>query len=409
MKKKTITRFTLLFLVLTLLIACKNKKDNNKEISSDENKPWSVKLAESEIKRFPEAWMIEKVKSPRWGYTHGCVAKAMLDLYDHTHDSTFYKYSKGYADTLITDQWKIKTYRLDKFNIDNINAGKILFRFYSDTKNNKYKLAIDTLVLQMENQPRTKDGGYWHKKIYPDQMWLDGIYMAEPFLSEYAVEFYKPEMFDDIVKQFMLIDKHCYDKESGLYYHGWDESHKQKWADPKTGLSPNFWSRSIGWYALASVDVLDFLPQDYAGRQEILNIIDKLAKGIIKWQDQESGTWYQVTNLGDRKGNYLESSGSAMFVTFLYKAIRKGYISPEYLAQANKGFEGLIREFTKLAPDDTYTITNCCSVAGLGGEKVYRDGSFEYYISEPVIENDPKSVASFIWAAIENEKQNKQE
>ena len=407
MKKNTVIRFAVLLFLSTSLIACGNKKENNNNIT-DQNKPWSVKLAESEIKRFPEAWMIEKAKSPRWGYTHGCVAKAMLDLYNHTHDSTFYKYSKGYADILITAEGSIKTYQFEKFNIDNINAGKILFRFYSDTKNNKYKLAIDTLVLQMENQPRTKVGGYWHKKIYPDQMWLDGVYMAEPFLAEYAAQFNKPEMFDDIVKQFTLIDKYCYDKESGLYYHGWDESRKQKWADPKTGLSPNFWSRSIGWYALASVDVLDYLPQDHAGRKDILNIIDKLAKGITKWQDQKSGTWYQVTNLGDRKGNYLESSGSAMFVAFLYKAIRKGYISSEYLAPANKGFEGLIKEFTKLETDGTYTITNCCAVAGLGGEKVYRDGSFEYYIGEPVIENDPKSVAPFIWAAIENEKQKKQ-
>lgn len=406
MKKNTVTCFALLLLVSASFIACGNKKEN-KENSTEENKPWSVKLAESEIKRFPEAWMIEKAKSPRWGYTHGCVAKAMLDLYDHTKDSVFYNYSKGYADTLITAEGSIKTYKFEKFNIDNINAGKILFRFYSDTKDNKYKSAIDTLVLQMEQQPRTKSGGYWHKQIYPHQMWLDGVYMAEPFLAEYAVQFDKPEMYDDIVHQFKLIDKYCYDSNTGLYYHGWDESRKQKWADPKTGLSPNFWSRSIGWYAMAAVDVLDYLPKDHTGRTEILTIINKLAEGITRWQDNNSGTWYQVTNLGEREGNYLESSGSAMFVSFLYKAVRNNYIDAKYLTAANKGFDGLLKEFVKKQADGTYTITNCCAVGGLGGEKVYRDGSFEYYIGEPVIENDPKSVAPFIWAAIENEKQTK--
>lgn len=406
MNKNTITYITIFFLILVSLIACGNKKES-KTNTIEANKPWSVKFAESEIKRFPEAWMIEKAKAPRWGYTHGCVAKAMLDLYDHTKDSVFYKYSKGYADTLLTNNGSIKTYRLDKFNIDNINAGKILFRFYTDTKNNKYKRAIDTLILQMEQQPRTQEGGYWHKKIYPQQMWLDGVYMAEPFLAEYAIQFDKPEMFNDIINQFKLIDKYCYDKKSGLYYHGWDESKKQKWADPKTGLSPNFWSRSIGWYAMAAVDVLDYLPKNHPERSEMVNIINKLAEGITKWQDNKSGTWYQVTNLGERKGNYLESSGSAMFVYFLYKAVRNNYIDSKYLTAANKGFEGLLNEFIKKEADGTYTITNCCSVAGLGGEKVYRDGSFEYYISEPVINNDPKSVAPFIWAAIENESQKK--
>lgn len=387
---------------LLCIIACKQQ---NAQPKGDDR--WSVRMAQSEIARFPEAWMIEKAKSPRWGYTHGCVAKSMLDLFDHTGDSTYYNYAKGYADTLIANNGVIKTYRIDKFNIDNINPGKILFRLYKSTGDAKYKMAIDTLARQMAIHPRTEEGGFWHKKIYPHQMWLDGLYMASPFLAEYARDFDHPEIFDDIVKQIKLIDKYTYDSKSGLYYHGWDESRQQKWANKQTGCSPNFWTRSIGWYALASVDVLDFLPTDQKERKDVIDIINKLAKGIVQYQDSVSGVWYQVTNMGSKKDNYLESSGSSMFVAFLYKAIDKGYISPSYKAAADKGFEGLLNNFIKKEDNGTYTITNCCAVAGLGGDKVYRDGSFEYYIGEPVIVNDPKSVAPFIWAAIGHEISNK--
>ncbi|NDV79713.1 glycoside hydrolase family 105 protein [Dysgonomonas sp. 511] len=381
-----------------LLISCSQNKTQETE------ERWSEKIAKSEMTRFPEAWMIEKAKSPRWGYTHGCVAKAMLDMFDHTGDSIYYNYAKGYADSLITKDGQIKTYRMDKYNIDNINPGKILFRLYKSTGDERYKTAIDTLMVQMQKQPRTSEGGFWHKQIYPHQMWLDGLYMASPFLAEYARDFNHPELFDEIVNQIRLMDKNSYDPQSGLFYHGWDESREQKWADKTTGRSPNFWSRSIGWYGMALVDVLDFLPENHAGRTDILTIIEKMAKGIVKWQDEKSGVWYQVTNMGDKEGNYLESSGSAMFVTFLYDAINKGYISADYKAAADKGFDGLIKEFLQKEENGTYSITNCCAVAGLGGEKKYRDSSFEYYISEPVILNDPKSVAPFIWAAIGHEE-----
>ncbi|GAB6122921.1 glycoside hydrolase family 88/105 protein [Dysgonomonas termitidis] len=390
--------FVLTIFAVLLFIGC------NRDKKQEQDNRWSVKIAKSEMMRFPEAWMIEKAKSPRWGYTHGCVAKAMLDMFDYTQDSAYYNYAKGYADSLITQDGQIKTYRMDKYNIDNVNPGKILFRLYKATGDVRYKTAIDTLVVQMEKQPRTSEGGFWHKQIYPHQMWLDGLYMASPFLAEYARDFNHPEIYDDIMNQIRLMDKNSYDPETGLFYHGWDESREQRWADKTTGRSPNFWSRSIGWYGMALVDVLDFLPQDHAGRPDVIAIIEKMAEGIVRWQDDKTGVWYQVTNMGDREGNYLESSGSAMFVTFLYSAINKGYISPDYKVAADKGFSGLIKEFVKKEDDGTYSITNCCAVAGLGGEKTYRDGSFEYYIGEPVILNDPKSVAPFIWAAIEHEK-----
>lgn len=387
----------------TRLYDLKTGKGETYLFEIEENR-WSVKMADAQIARYPQAWQIENAKTPRWGYTHGAVAKAMLDLYEHTGDPRYFRYAKGYADTLITPQGEIKTYRLDKFNIDNINAGKILFRLYRTTGDPRYKTAIDTLVAQMASHPRTSEGGFWHKQVYPHQMWLDGLYMASPFLAEYARDFNRPDIFDDVVKQIKLMDKNSYDAKTGLFYHGWDESREQRWADPVTGHSPNFWSRSLGWYAMALVDVLDFLPQDHPGRKEVIEIMGRLAKGVSRWQEHQStGVWYQVTNRSDRKDNYLESSGSSMLTYFLYKASRKGYINAAYQKTAEKAFQGIIKQFIEKEADGTYSITHCCSVAGLGGDNRYRDGSFEYYISEPVIKNDPKSIAPFIWASMENE------
>lgn len=364
---------------------------------------WSEKMARSEMARFPEPWMIEKAKSPRWGYTHGLVVKSMLEEWKHTGDIAYYNYAKIYADSLIDGNGKIKTMKYLSFNIDNVNAGKILFDFYEQTGDNRYKVAMDTLRKQMTEQPRTTEGGFWHKKIYSHQMWLDGIFMASPYLAQYGATFGDTAIYGDVVNQIKLIARKTYDRNTGLFYHGWDESREQAWANKETGCSPNFWSRSIGWYAAALVDVLDYLPQNIAGRDSILNIASNLAGTLVKYQSPE-GVWYQVTDQGNREGNYLESSASALFVYFLCKAVNHGYISEDYKDAATKAFNGMVKQFVKQEPDGTYTLTNCCAVAGLGGQKVYRDGSYEYYIGEPVIENDPKSVGSFILATIEYEK-----
>ena len=284
-----------------------------------------------------------------------------------------------------------------------INAGKILFDFYEKTGDGRYKVAMDTLRKQLTEQPRTSEGGFWHKLIYPHQMWLDGIFMASPYLAQYGNVFKDTTVNADIVNQIKLIARKTYDPKTGLFYHGWDESKTQNWANKETGCSPNFWSRSIGWYAAAVVDILDYMPAQFEGRDSIMTIINTLAEGIVKYQEPETGVWWQVTDQNNRKGNYLESSASSLFVYFLCKAVNKGYIPVEYKAAAERGFNGLIKQFIKEEPDGSYTITNCCAVAGLGG-KGNRDGSFAYYIGEPVIENDPKSVGSFILAAIEYEK-----
>lgn len=370
----------------------------------NEERPWSEKMADSEMVRFPELWMIEKATKPRWSYTFGLVAKSMLELWKVTGDQKYFDYARLYADSLITDGGQIKTYSMQSYNIDNISPGKILFDLYAQTGDPRYKQAIDTLYSQMQTHPRTSEGGYWHKLKYPHQMWLDGIYMASPFLVQYAATFSEPALYDDVINQITTIAWHTYDERTGLFYHGWDESRQQSWADKETGTSPGFWSRSMGWYAAALVDVLDFLPENQEGRDSILAIMNSLASGIKKYQDPASGVWYQVTDQGNREGNYLESSGSALFVYFLSKALNNHYIDQSYRDTAQKGFDGIIRHFIKQEENGTFTITHCCAVAGLGGDGKPRDGSFEYYISEPVIENDPKSTGSFILAAIEMEK-----
>ena len=374
----------------------------------DSKLPWSVRLTESEMIRYPESWQLDFQPKLKWDYCHGLELGAMLDVYDAYGDKKISDYAIAYADTMVHEDGSITAYKLTDYSLDRINSGKILFRIYEQTKNPKYKKALDLLYSQFEGQPRNEDGGFWHKKIYPHQMWLDGIFMASPYLVQYGATFNEPALFDEATKQILLINSKTYDPATGLYYHGWDESREQKWSNPETGCSPNFWSRSIGWYGAAIVDVLDFLPQETAGRDSIIQILQGLAKAIVKYQDPPSGTWYQVTDQGAREGNYLESSATALFIYTLAKAINKGYIGNEYIEPTQKAFDGMVKTFTRLEEDGSYTITNCCAVAGLGGDsKRYRDGSFEYYISEPIIENDPKSVGSFILAAIEYEKMTK--
>lgn len=226
----------------------------------------------------------------------------MLEEWKHTGDSTYYDYAKIYADSLIDNDGHIRTMKYLSFNIDNVNAGKILFDFYAQTGDERYKIAMDTLRKQMREQPRTSEGGFWHKLRYPHQMWLDGIFMASPYLAQYGATFGEPALQDEAVKQILLIARKTYDPATGLYYHGWDESREQKWASRETGCSPNFWSRSIGWYGAAIVDVLDYLPQETEGRDSILQILQGLAQAMVRYQDPQSGTWYQVTRPGSTQG-----------------------------------------------------------------------------------------------------------
>ena len=400
---------TTAFMVMILLSSCKEIKTKSNETETtatntlvDSTDKWSVRMANSIMHRNEHAYEIDHRTVPKWDYVHGVVMLGFEKLYEKTNDQKYYDYIKDYADTLINEEGAIATYKIEDYNIDMINAGKILFKLYDHTNDSRYRNAMDTLRLQLTDQPRTKSGGFWHKKRYPNQMWLDGLYMGAPFYAQYTVNFEQGKALDDIAHQFELIEKHAKDEKTGLLYHGWDESKAMDWADDKTGTSPNFWSRSLGWYAMALVDVLDYFPQDHPGRAQIIGYLKELATAVVKVQD-ETGLWYQVTDMADREGNFLEASGSTMLVYALAKGVNKGYLPEHFMKNAELGFKGLTEELIKVDKDGLITITQVCAVAGLGGNP-YRDGSYEYYINERKKDNDPKATGPFIMAALELDK-----
>lgn len=369
-----------------------------------ERKPlsWSERMIRSVMQRNPESWQIDFSTRPRWKYAIAVVLKPIWQAGIQTQNKEYLEYVRAYYDKLITEDGRILTYDLNTYNIDNINPGKTLIDVYLYDPQPKYRTAIETLRTQMKTHPRISTGGFWHKKIYPHQMWLDGIYMATPFLAQYAAVFDEPELFDEAVRQILLMEKYARDEKTGLLYHGYDESRQQKWADPQTGLSPHFWGRSIGWYAMALVDTLDFLPEEHPQRDAVIAVLNRLVKAISDHQDEKTGVWYQIVNMPDAEGNYLESSCSSMFVYTMFKAVRLGYIPRSYFDAAEKGYEGIFEQFVEVTEDGQVHLHKGCEVAGLGGNP-YRDGSYEYYINEKVRTNDPKAVGPFIMACQEYE------
>jgi len=375
--------------------------------------PWSVRMADSVMKRTPDPLMLDAVDKPRWEYTPGLVLKGVLAVAQRTGDERYWKYVQAYYDGMIDPAGTIKGgYVLDDFNIDRINPGKPLFVLYERTKDQKYKAAMDWLRLQLRRQPRTSDGGFWHKKRYPSQMWLDGLYMGAPFLAQYGTAFGEPAAVDDAVKQFVLMEKHARDAKTGLLYHGWDESKQQKWADPATGRSPAFWGRAMGWYAMGLADTLEILPAAHPGRAELAAILDRLAAAVVKVQDPKSGVWWQVVDQPGREGNYLEASVSTMLAYALLKGSRLGALDAKYREAGRRAYAGILQEFMVANPDGTVTISRVCQVAGLGGDpekgERYRDGTYTYYVNEKIRPDDPKGVGPFILASLEMEAQGAQ-
>ncbi|MEO2128034.1 MAG: glycoside hydrolase family 88 protein [Christiangramia sp.] len=365
---------------------------------------WSERMMLSEMERFPEASKLDFRDKPKWSYTNGLVLKAAKEVYEKTGKQQYYDYLYAYADTMITDQGAIRTYKLSDQNLDMLNSGNVLLYLYPKTKEERFLEALKTLRSQIDTQPRTSDGGFWHKKRYTHQMWLDGLYMAEPFYAHYTQMFSDGETakkaYDDIVHQFDLIQEHSLDQETGLLYHGWDESREQKWANKETGTSPHFWSRAMGWYGMALVDVLDYLPEDHPGREKLINYLKQFSEAVVAVQDEKSGLWYQVLDQGDREGNYLEASGSSMFVYTFAKAVSKGYISQDYQSIAEKGYQGILDNLISVEENGIVNLNEVCAVAGLGGEP-YRDASFEYYVNEEIRSNDPKGTGPFILASLQ--------
>lgn len=391
--------------VIVLLLLCGKTiaQDNvQSQANIPDNLKWSERMALSIISRYPESWKIDGHEAPKWDYKIGMILTACQKLYTKTNNPKYYDYVKGYADVFIDETGAIKKFDPENHSLDNINAGKILFDLYYKTKEEKYLTALKTLRNNFDDYPRTPSGGFWHKKIYPNQMWLDGLYMGEPFYARYTAEFEKGEKLNDVAHQFELLHQHTFDKKTDLYFHAWDESKQMLWANKQTGTAPHIWLRALGWYGMALVDALDYFPMDHPKRNELIGYLNELAIAVSKYQDK-SGLWYQIPNLPKQKGNYLESSGSSMLVYTLAKGVHKDYLPLKFEKVANKGFNGLIKNVIKVDKNGEVHITQVCGSAGLGGNP-YRDGSFEYYMSEKIVTDNSHGLGAFLLAAIELDK-----
>ncbi len=339
----------------------------------------------------------------KWSYDMGVVLKGFEGIWQQTGDPKYFSAIQKKMDYFIKDDGSIKGYEKEEYNIDHVNNGKLVLLLYRVLGKDKYKKAADLLRSQLTTHPRTKEGGFWHKKVYPNQMWLDGLYMGAPFYAEYAMLFHEVAAFDDIANQFIWMEQHARDTKTGLLYHAWDESKEQQWANKLTGTSPHFWSRAMGWYSDALVDALDYFPANHPKRKNLIEILNRLVNAIEKQQDKTSGLWYDVMNYSGpgKEKNYFEASASSQFVYAIAKGVRKGYLPTAKLSIAKKGYEGILKQFI-IEENEQTNLIGTVKVSGLGG-KPYRDGSFEYYMSEQVIANDPKGMGAFLLASNEME------
>jgi rhamnogalacturonyl hydrolase YesR len=363
----------------------------------------ATRLAESEMKRRGDSlsfdgWDAKSSRPSGWTYTTGLLTQAFDDLSEATGDSRFADFAKRTIDSYVAEDGTLLTYEADDFNIDEINSGKMLLRLWARDPDPKYRTAIGALDAQLADHPRTSEGAFWHKQRYPHQLWLDGVYMGMPFLAGVGVLEGDDDRIEDAVREFSIARSHLRDPETGLYYHAWDERKQQNWADPETGQSRYFWGRGLGWYAMALVDILDVIPPERADlRAPLLEIIPELAESLVKYQDA-TGVWFQILDRPDEPGNYREASASAMFTYFLAKAINRGYLSGSFKPAAQRAYAGLVSEFVSVYADGSFHLTNNCEVGGLG---YGRDGSFRYYMSEPIVEDDPKGLGPAIMAGLQ--------
>ena len=397
---------------------------------------YSEWLTHSEMHRTPHPYNLDfSPKKPRWSYVMGIEMEGMLDTYLYYKDkSTFnaknafkgtesttdhesiIEYLKEYPAKMIDEKGNITGYKYEDFNLDNVRTAKFILRMQNLFPSKGNELALKTLFKQLQNQPRTKEGVYWHKAIYANQVWLDGIFMGLPFYCNYAVQNLKPKkakkILDDAVDQMIKTDYRTYDEKTQLWKHAWDETHEQFWADKENGKSQHTWARALGWYVMAMTECLEAMPEDYARRGEVIALLNKAMESVVKYQDKKTGVWYDVMDVKDPR-NYLESTASSMFAYVLLKGYRKGYLSEKFRDAGVKAYKGIIDQFIQVNPDKTISLTKCCSVSGLGpGPGPYvkkpnfkRDGSFEYYMSEPIRDNDAKGVGPFLWASLEMEMQ----
>ncbi len=354
----------------------------------------------------PEApiWNIENIrlgKQPAWNYIDGCMMTSLYSIYKQSGDKKYLDFIDHFVYYYVFDDGSIRGYKLDTYNLDNLNEGRILFDLYKETGKEKYKKAIELLHRQIVEQPRTEYGNFWHKAIYPNQVWLDGMYMSEVFYTRYVSEAGNGD-FSEIVKQFKSVFDHMYDTDKRLYYHGWDCSKQAFWADRQTGLSKNFWLRSIGWYTVGLIDALSYLPDGAVeAKEELGRIFKTTIEGLEQYIDPETNMFWQVVNFVGREGNYAETSGSAMLAYAMMKGARLGYVDKRFAKVGEKVFNGICDKYLK-ETDGKLNLGGICLVAGLGPDNNRRrDGSYEYYISEPIVENDAKGTGPFVMAYTE--------
>ena len=370
--------------------------------------PLSLEIVRSEMSRNPEASYIDGQEGNlKWNYTTGLELKAMLDVYQETENSEILNYVDAWYDAIIDSTGRIYKYKKDNFTLDHICPGRTLFQLYDITGKEKYRAAMDSLYAQLWEQPRTPEGGFWHKRVYPDQMWLDGLYMAEPFYAEYTVRFVtdsleRAENFQDIAYQFGLIFDATFDPETGLLRHAWDSSREMFWSDEVTGQSAHAWGRAMGWYAMALVDVIEIMPSGEE-HDELVRLLNRVFDPLPLYADAQTGMWYQVLDRPYEEGNYLEATCSAMFTYALLKGTRLGVLEGFTTDDAVTRYDELLDTFVRRNQDGLIDLESCCEVAGLGG-KQNRAGDYDYYINEPVRANDPKGIGPLIWAALEFEK-----
>lgn len=363
----------------------------------------SSRLAVSEMQRRGDSlsyggWDSVRGRPAGWTYTTGLLMEALDDVAAATVNADLAAYAKHTMDSYLGEDGTIHGYSIESYNIDNINSGKMLQRLYRKHGDEKYLTAINTLAAQLADHPRTSEGAFWHKKRYPNQLWLDGVYMGMPFLAGVGVMEHDEHKIAEAAQEFTIARSHTRDDETGLYYHAWDESGEQVWADPETGRSKYFWGRGLGWYAMALVDILDVIPADMTElREPLIANVEELADDLLRFQD-ETGTWYQILDMPRAAGNYREASGSAMFTYFLAKAVNGGYLPPSYAVEARKAYTGLVEEFIAVYADGSFNLKNIAEVAGLG---YGRDGSYDYYMSERIVNNDPKGLGPAIMAGVQ--------
>ena len=389
-------KFAAIFCSLVILLSSVSCQSQNSKKNSQTEK-WSVRMANTVMSKADSLTKYVAGK-PKWAYDVAFLGMAIDRL--GNIDPKYSKYMENWVNYFVQPDGSVIDYRMNEYNLDRIFPGRNILTLYRRNPEQRYKIALDNFIEQIKTHPRTNSGGLWHKKIYEWQMWLDGIFMADTYLAQYAKDFNAPEWFDFAAAQTKMIYEKTLDPATGLLRHAWDESKSQKWCDPATGQSLYPWSRAMGWYIMAITDILDALPADHPDRDDLISILQKTCDALLKVRDPKSGLWYQVLNYGGREGNYIEGSGSAMYIYIFAKGARLGYLDPKYRDIASEAFDDFIKELVTVDEKGMVTIHNICGGCGLGGNP-YRDGTYEYYINEKRFDNDTKGVAPFILAAIE--------